>query len=97
MKNRLNRLQEHERVYRNTQCTCLYPTLIYDNSDIYRCQECGGWRRIGYAYVEDVSELEKELRFWRAMTILFIALAIAILFINEMTVENLKSIGGVHR
>ena len=97
MKNRLNRLQEHDRVYRNTQCTCLYPFLIHDNSDVYRCQKCGGWKRLGFVYAEDVSEIEKELRFWRVMTILFIAIAVAILFINEMTVENLKSIGGVHR
>lgn len=89
-----DRLREQERLYSHTQCRCLYPVLHHDNSTVYRCAECGGWKRLGYLLEEDAVELERECRYWKIIAVVFLVLLITAVIILDQSAQTIQSLAG---
>jgi len=89
------KLTEHEKRYRNSACLCHRPLLTQKpeerGANIYRCVNCGGWRRIPPADHESAdTKLDDRERIWYEVAILiFIAIATVAVYIADNAVGQL--------
>jgi hypothetical protein len=89
------KLTEHEKRYRNSACLCYRPLLTQKaeerGANIYRCLNCGGWRRIPPADHESANHgLDDRERIWYQVAILiFILIATVAVFIADNAVSQL--------
>jgi len=86
------KLTEHEKRYRNSACLCYRPLLTQKPEErgvnLYRCLNCGGWRRIPPADHESANNgLDDRERIWYEVAILiFIIIATVAVFIADSAV-----------
>jgi hypothetical protein len=86
------KLTEHEKQYRNSACLCYRPLLTQKaeerGANIYRCLNCGGWRRIPPADHESAdTELDDRERIWYEVAILiFILIATVAVYVADSAV-----------
>jgi hypothetical protein len=88
------KLTEHEKRYRNTACLCHRPLLTQKaeerGANLYRCVNCGGWRRILPADHESANaKLDDRERIWYEVAILvFIVIATIAVYIADNAVSQ---------
>jgi hypothetical protein len=88
------KLTEHEKRYRNSACLCHRPLLTQKaeerGANLYRCLNCGGWRRIPPVDPESAdAELNDRERIWYEVAILiFIIIAVAAVYIADSAVSQ---------
>jgi hypothetical protein len=88
------KLTDHEKRYRNSDCLC-HRTLLTQKAEergasLYRCLNCGGWRRIPPTDHESVNDGHDDReRIWYQVAILiFIIIAVAAVFIADNAVSQ---------
>jgi len=87
------KLSEHEERYRNSACLCRRPLLTQKaeerGANLYRCVNCGGWRRIPLADHESTDAVNDRERIWYEVAILiFITIAVAAVYIADNAVSQ---------
>lgn len=88
------KLTEHEKRYRNTACLCHRPLLTQKaeerGANLYRCLNCGGWRRIPPTDHESADAVNDRERIWYEVAILiFIIIATVAVYIADNAVSQL--------
>jgi hypothetical protein len=85
---------EHEKRYRNNACLCYRPLLTQKaeerGANLYRCVNCGGWRRIPPADHESTNAKPNDReRIWYEVAILiFIIIATIAVYIADNAVSQ---------